>query len=357
MRIAIAAGGTGGHIFPALSVVEALRAADPGIDVRFFGPDNRGERRFVEPLGIPFERVEASAVRGRGPIALAKSAWQITRGMATAFRVMRAYRPDAVFSTGGYASFPQSVAARLLRKPLVVFLPDVAPGWAVRAESFLATRMATTTDAALRHLPPEKTAVTGYPVRPEYFALTRAAARQALGIHPDERVLLVAGASQGAQAINEAVLSGVETLTSGTTLFHVTGESGIERARDAAACCPRYHPSAFRPDLPTLMRAADLAVMRAGASILGELPAAVLPSILIPGTFAGGHQRDNARWLADAGAAVLLEEAEIERLVPLALDLLGDDERLADMAASAAKLARPDAATRIAGIIAEVGSR
>ena len=166
MRIALTAGGTGGHIFPAFSVLDALEAAlGADLEVAFFGPENRGERAIVEARGLRFVSIPAAAVRGRGPARLVKSGWQLSSGLATALRRLRSFRPDAVFSTGGYASFPASLAARILRKPLVVFLPDVSPGWAVRAEQRLATRMATTTDAALKYLPAAKTVVTGYPVR------------------------------------------------------------------------------------------------------------------------------------------------------------------------------------------------
>jgi len=357
MRVAIAAGGTGGHIFPALSVVDALRAARPEVELRFFGPDNRGERRMVEPSGIPYEAVPAAAVRGRGPLSLARSALQIARGVFESVRTLRRFGADVVFSTGGYGSFPQSVAARLLRKPLVVFLPDVAPGWAVRAETRLATRMATTAEAALRYLPRHKTAVTGYPVRAEFFALSREQARTRLGARADERIILVAGASQGARAINGAVFEQLEALLAAGTVFHITGEADFGRARALGESTPGYVADAFREDMPLLMRAADLAVMRAGASVLGELPAAGLPAILVPGTFAGGHQRDNARWLAENGAAAILEQDEIGRLAAVVSDLLNDQERLGRMASASAGLARPGAAAAIAKIIEEVVAR
>ncbi|MCC7364890.1 MAG: UDP-N-acetylglucosamine--N-acetylmuramyl-(pentapeptide) pyrophosphoryl-undecaprenol N-acetylglucosamine transferase [Dehalococcoidia bacterium] len=361
MRVALTAGGTGGHIFPALAVYDALIAEGGVEDVRFFGPDNRGERAMVEPRGIPFEVVNAAGVRGRGPVALAKSVLRLAGGTFAAVRKLRAARPDVVFSTGGYASFPCSVAARVLRKPLVVYLPDVTPGWAVRAEKRLATRMATTTEAALEFLPRKRTVVTGYPVRAVFFATTREEARAQLGIAADEKVLLVAGASQGAQAINAAVFAGLEELTRAATVLHVTGladfAEAVERKGALGEREGRYQPAAFREDLPLLMVAADLGVMRAGASVLGELPAAKLPSILVPGTFAGGHQRDNAGWLANEGAAVVLEETQIGELAARVRALLGDGDQLGAMRAAAAKLARPDAAASIAKLVREVAKR
>jgi len=362
MRVALAAGGTGGHILPAAAVWEALRTLRPDAEARFFGPDDRGERALAERTGLAFERVPAAPVRGRRPVALARNLLTVAKGTATAAAALWRFDPHVVFSTGGYGSFPTALAARLLRRPLVVYLPDVEPGLAVRVERWLATRIATATEAALRHLPAKKTRVTGYPVRAAFFAFDRASARRALGVAEGERVLLVAGATQGAQAINRAVFDGLETLCRAALVFHVTGPRDIEAAHAAREALPpalrqRYLPASYREDLPVVMRAADLAVMRAGASVLGELPAAALPAVLVPGTYAGGHQRANARWLAEAGAAVVLEERELGRLVPTVLELLGDEERRRAMASAAARLARPDAAEAIARLVLEVARR
>lgn len=362
MRLALTGGGTGGHIFPALAVLDAVRLSNPSVEVCFFGPENRGERTLVEAAGVPFEAVPSAAVRGRGPIGLVRSAWSLLSGVVTALRSFRRFKPDAVFSTGGYGSFPGSVAARLLRRPLVVYLPDVHPGWAVKAERMLATRMTTTTEAALEFLPPKKTTVTGYPVRETFFTLSREAAREQLGLALDASVLLIAGASQGARAINAAVGDALPVLCDQAIVFHVTGEAGLAEAsarREVLdpAIRDRYHPAAFRADLPALMVAADLGVFRAGASVLGELPAAALPSILIPGTFAGGHQRDNARWLAENGAAVVLEESGIATFGTTAVEMLRDRPRLDSMRASARALARPDAAAAIAAVLMEVARK
>lgn len=361
MRIALAAGGTAGHIFPALATLGALRAAGEPVDARFFGPDTRGERDLVSGHDVPFETVPAAPLRGRSPIALAHGLARTALGVATALRGLRQFRPNVMLSTGGYGSFPPSVAARILRLPLVVFLPDVEPGLAVKAESRLATLIAAATEAALPRLPAEKTVVSGYPVR-DAFRTTRESARTALGWGADERVLLVAGATQGAQAINRAVWGALAPLCERARVVHITGPgaSGEAEAKRSALAEPlrgRYEPSPFREDLPALMVAADLAVMRAGASTLGELPAARLPAILVPGTFAGGHQRENARWLAERGAAVVLEEAEISTLERQVLDLLDDDERRGTMAEAAWSAGHADGAERLATILREVAAR
>ena len=361
MRLALTAGGSGGHIFPALAVLEAVRAREPGCEVRFYGPADRGEARCSKRQGVELYEVPAAAVRGRGPLRLLRSGWHISRGVAAAMRMLRRFRPDVVFSTGGYASFPCSVAARILRRPLVVYLPDVTPGWAVRAEQRLATRLATTTETALDYLPRDKTAVTGYPVRQAFFAQTRAEARAALGIAEDARVLLIAGASQGAKAINAAAFRSLRDFVEEMTVFHVTGPDDYDEAAGFESVigelAQRYFPAPFREDLPALMLAADLAVMRAGASTLGELPAAGLPAILVPGTYAGGHQRANAEWLAGHGAAIVLEEEKLHGLSSLVLDTMNDEAKRAEMRAAALRLARPNAARDIADIVFQAAKR
>lgn len=363
MKLALTGGGTGGHIFPALAVMEALRASEGvSLEVRFFGPENRGERRLVEGAGLQFESVPSAGVRGREPLALAQAAWRLFSGTFIAIRKLRSFKPDAVFSTGGYGSFPASVAAKLLRRPLVVYLPDVSPGWAVRAEKMLATKMTTTTEAALEFLPRNKTVVTGYPVRDAFFTLERAATRASLGLGPDQLAIVIAGASQGARAINQAVFDALSGVLPQATVFHITGEAGFEEATRRKAQLPtalasNYQPAAFRTDLPALMVASDIGVFRAGASVLGEVPAAKLPSVLIPGTFAGGHQRDNARWLADGGAAEVLEEADVTTLGGVLQRLLNDAPRRGAMRDAAAALARPDAAAAIAAVVKEVAKR
>ncbi len=362
MRLALTAGGTGGHILPALAVLDALQArAGLLSEVRFFGPEDRGERQSVEARGLHFEAVPAAGLRGRGPLGIAASIGQLGLGVITGTSKLRAFRPDVVFSTGGYGSFPCSVAARVLRKPLVVYLPDVTPGWAVSGEKRLATRMATTTEAALKHLPRKKTVVTGYPVRKSFFEMSRSEARRELELTDDEKVVVVAGATQGAKAINDAIFAAVPRLAGTCTIFHVTGAGDLPRAAQIrnelrAQQTRHYQVADFRNDLPTLMLAADLGVFRAGASVLGEVPAAGLPAILVPGTYAGGHQRDNAQWLVDGGAAVIAEEATMD-LGTIIAELLADDARLTAMRDAAAGLARPDAADRIADLIVEVARR
>ncbi len=292
--------------------------------------------------------------------------FKLARGVFQSVRILRGFRPDVVFATGGYASVPVGVAARLLRRPLVVFLPDVTPGWAVRLLSRLATRMTTTSDRALDHLPRTKStgaaaAVVGYPVRDAFWHTDRTAARASLGLPPDEKVLLVTAGSLGARRINEAIWPALPQLLDRCLVLHVTGAADEsvaleQRSRLSPEQQARYVVRGYLADMPAAMIAADLVISRSGASTLGELPAAGAPAILVPGEYEGWTQAPNAEFLQSEGAAVMLRNAQIDQLAPTALELLADDTRLAAMRAAMKKLARPHAANDLARILVEVAA-
>jgi UDP-N-acetylglucosamine--N-acetylmuramyl-(pentapeptide) pyrophosphoryl-undecaprenol N-acetylglucosamine transferase len=243
-----------------------------------------------------------------------------------------------------------------------VYLPDVAPGWAVRLLSRLAARVVATSERSIPELPAAKTVVAGYPVREAFWSTTRAGARSRLGLPADANVVLVTGASQGAQRINEAVLNQLDRLLEAAHVVHLAGVGGEDAAmarRDAlpAALRDRYHVYGYLDDMAAAMAAADLAVMRAGASVLGELPAAALPAILVPGEYEGGHnQWPNARFLESEGAAVTLANADLDSLSAVVTELLADEAKLKSMREASRRLARPDAAGRIASIVREVAA-
>lgn len=362
MRILLTGGGTGGHVYPALSAAEALRQrAGAPVELLFAGTVRGDVERLAAGAGIPFAAVRAAPVRGRTPWQLAAAAWQLALGTAEAWRLLGRFRPRAVLATGGYASVPVSVAARLRGVPLVLYLPDVHPGWAVRFLAKLARRIAVTSEGSLRSLPRRKACVTGYPVRPAFFAQDRCTARRQLGFPAELPLLLVTGATQGAQAINAAVFAALPALLPRCAVLHQTGEAGLAEAERQAVALPdklreRYRPVAYLDEMPAAMAAADLAVMRAGASSLAEPPAAGLPAILVPGRFAGAHQRANAAFMAKRGAALMLEEELLPRLAETVLGLLDDPKRLCAMREAARALARPDAAQAIAALVLEAAA-
>jgi UDP-N-acetylglucosamine--N-acetylmuramyl-(pentapeptide) pyrophosphoryl-undecaprenol N-acetylglucosamine transferase len=360
LKVLFAGGGTGGHVFPGLAVASALRAecdaTDGPLELLYVGVRGRVDEAIVPRAGLPFRAVSAGQLRVSSPLTFARNALRLAAGVVQSVGIVRGFRPDAVFATGGYASVPVGVAARVLRRPLLVYLPDVTPGWAVRLLARLATRMATTSERALRHLPGDKTSVVGYPVRDEFWTLDRAGARRRLALPAQGSVVLVTGASLGARRINEAIVGALPSLLPLAHIVHVTGAVDEAWAREQGAALPaalreRYRPSGFLDDMPAAMHAADLVVSRAGASTLGELPAAGVASVLVPGEYEGWSQAPNAEYLAEKGAAVLLRNDDLGRLGDTVRALLEDDERRASMAAAARALARPDAARDLARLL------
>ena len=364
MRVLFSGGGTGGHVYPALAVAAALAqelSSAEGLQALYVGTARGAERELVARAGLPFRAVDAGAVRGRSPWGLATSTLKLARGVTQARALIAQFRPQAILTTGGYASIPLAVAARTSdRLPLVVYLPDVRPGWAVHLMSRLAQRVAVTSDRSLLYFPPGKAVACGYPVRDTFWQVNKIDGRRRLGLDAEERVLLVAGATHGARSLNRIVAKHLPQVLELCQLIHLSGRADQPRLDRLHRDLPdrlrsRYHLHAYLYDeLPWAMAAADLAVMRAGASVMGELPATALPAILVPYPYAGGHQRHNARYLADAGAALVVEDDKLNGFLPLVGELLADEPRRATMAEAARRLARPDAARNIARLLLEV---
>lgn len=361
VRFVFTGGGTGGHVYPGLSVVAALQASQPDARILYAGREDGPERRLAAAAGLAFAGFPAAGLRGKSPAAMARGVWSLLRGTARAWRVLGKALPDAVFATGGYASIPVVVAARLRRRPVLVFLPDVHPGWAVRFSARQAARVATTSDAALPHLPKNKSVVTGYPIRPAFAEVTRPPARDHFGLPPKLPVLLVTGGSSGSRDLNRAVAKHLpQFLRLGLHLLHICGAQYEEELRQIAEKLPdelreRYHLFAYIDDMPQAMAASDLAVMRSGASALGELPAVGLPAVLVPGPFS--DQVKNAEFLVAQGAAVLLPNEELDRLFGIVQALLTNPLRLAAMRRAMTALAQPHAAERLAELLVELAER
>ena len=358
MKFALAGGGTGGHAYPAIAVAERLREVE-GTELVYYGTERGPERAVAEDASIPYRAVPASPVRSRSPIRLATGLVRLWRGSQVAARFLAEDRPAAVFATGGYAAAPVGRAARRAGIPLVVFLPDVQPGWAVRFLARYATTVACSVDRSLAALPAERTVVTGYPVRRQFLTATREEGIARFGLDPSLKTVLVSGGSLGAHQINLAVAASLRTLLEQAQIIHISGvdeEYWLQRARERLPewMRSRYHLHAYTDEMAYAMRAADLAVTRAGASTLGELPITGLPAIVIPGAFSDQHV--NADYLASEGAAITLPTIRLDDLESLIVGLLNDDARRESMATAMRRLAHPDAADRLATLLREVAA-
>jgi UDP-N-acetylglucosamine--N-acetylmuramyl-(pentapeptide) pyrophosphoryl-undecaprenol N-acetylglucosamine transferase len=353
---ALAGGGTGGHTYPSITVGEELRAR--GATLVYYGSEHGPERSLAQAAGIAYRSIPASQVRG-GPTRMLRGGLNLLRGRRTAIGRLRSDRPAALFATGGYAAAPVGWAAPRAHVPLLVFLPDVRPGWAVRFLARYATRVACTVEASLRSLPAAKTVVTGYPVRDQFIHATREEGIARFGLEPDLPTLLVTGGSLGAHRINAAIAAALPRLLERAQVVHISGHDEAAWLADEGSRLPdalraRYHLLAYTEEMAWAMAAADLAVTRAGASTLGELPAVGLPAIVIPGGFS--DQQLNARYLADRGAAVVIPNDDLDRLEAEVLRLLADAATRRAMAESMRALAHPDAAARLATLMEEIAA-
>lgn len=369
--IALTGGGTGGHAYPSIAVAERLRARGEA-DLVYYGSAHGPERALAESANIPFAAFPAAPMRGRSPARLAGGAFALWRGSRAVGGQIKRDRPAAMFATGGYVAAPAGRAARRHGVPLLVFLPDVKPGWAVRLLSRYATRIACSVDASLPYLSDDGVEVTGYPLRGQFAdlgaatgdaadrqAAIRAEIRSELGLQPELPTLLVTGGSLGAHLINRAVADGLRALLEDFQLIHVSGrdeEAWLRHERDALPdwLRERYLLFGYTEEMARLMSAADLGVTRAGASVLGELPAAGLPALVVPGAFS--DQMDNAVYLSAAGAAEVVPQARLDELMPRARALLRDEAQRHTMRTAMRGLARPDAADRLADLLTEMAS-
>lgn len=362
MRLVLSGGGTGGHVYPNLSVVDALRKLLPAgepLEMLYVGSQNGAESGIVDRAGIDFKAISTAPIRGRMPWQMSANAGKIALGVRQARKILADFHPQTILVTGGYVSFPVAIAARSRGIPLTLYLPDLAPGWAVRAIARLAQRVAATAVESLRRLPSGKTVVTGYPVRDIFFEVDRAGGRERLGLNPEEKVLFVTGASSGAHSINRAVAAELNGLLQLCEVVHLCGRADEPWLTEVRNGLPediqaRYHLYGYMHDeMPWAMAAADLALSRSGASVIGELPAVGLPAVLVPLPIAGGHQRLNAQYLEQNGAALILDDDNLDQLLPIVGELLHDEPRLREMRDASRRLARPNAASRIASILVD----
>jgi UDP-N-acetylglucosamine--N-acetylmuramyl-(pentapeptide) pyrophosphoryl-undecaprenol N-acetylglucosamine transferase len=289
-----------------------------------------------------------------GPLATIRNAAWIVDGVGRARTILKQFNPEVVFVTGGYACVAVTLAARIQGVPVLIYLPDIVPGLAIRFLSRFANKIAVTSEESYHYLRRDKALVTGYPVRSHIYSLDRAEARQALGLGPLDKTLLVFGGSRGARSINRALVAGLRELLAACQIVHVSGRLDADWVTGMVRGLPdglrgRYHPYSYLHDMPQALVAADLAVARAGAATLGEFPAAGLPAILVPYPHSGQHQQANADYMARNDAALVLpDDALAEKLIPTILQVIQDDQTLAGMRESTRAMARPDAAEAIA---------
>ncbi|KII00059.1 UDP-diphospho-muramoylpentapeptide beta-N-acetylglucosaminyltransferase [Streptomonospora alba] len=375
MRLIVTGGGTGGHTYPALTAVNALRARleaqGRSLDVLWVGAEDSLEGRVAASNDIPFQAVDTGKVRrSKNPLKLVsaeniRDMGKAFRGVFQSRRVVSDFRPDVVLATGGYVAVPVGLAARMARRPLVVHEQTVLLGLANKVLARAGARMAVTSESTLKLLPDSARAdavVTGNPVRPAVLEgqADRAAAELGFeGYDPDLPTVYVTGGAQGSVQINTTVRDLLPWLLERANVVHQCGEANVDDLRAATRDldpepAARHHVTAFvGSELPDVLAMADVVISRSGAGTIAELTALGKAAVFVPlASSAGDEQRHNARHLQEAGAALaLLDEVSAERLREKLEPLLADADRRAAVAERAREHGRPDAADRLVDVV------
>jgi UDP-N-acetylglucosamine--N-acetylmuramyl-(pentapeptide) pyrophosphoryl-undecaprenol N-acetylglucosamine transferase len=347
MRLLIAGGGTGGHLYPAVAVARAFRAEEPDGAVLLVGRKGGPEEKLVPAEGFELETVRVRGFDRDAPWKNLALPVLIPAALRAALRIVDRFRPDVVLGMGGYVMAPAVAAARIRHIPYVLHEKDVRPGLATRYFAGGAAAVCTTLPGTEKRLRAVRVVLTGVPLREGFEPRTPSV--------PPRR-LLVTGGSQGARRLNEAVWSALDELCAKfEEVVHVAGAQGAggvaRHARD------RYRGITFAGDMAALMSRADLIVSRAGVGTIAEATAVGLPMVLVPGTFGGGHQMENAAAMVDVGAAVSIPDSELTgQSLVRAIEGL-DSAKLRAMAAASAEAGRRDAAQRVLAVLHDVAGK
>jgi len=372
LSLLVAAGGTGGHVFPGLALARTILQYDPRATVRFAGTTRGIETRAVPEAGFALDLLPILPLSRRLAAETFKAPFAAVNGTFAARRLLRQHHFDVVCGMGGYVTLPVAIAARLEGVPVVLHEQNAVPGIANRLAARVAKRIAVGVDAAAAAFPPDRTTVVGNPVRPELARLDRAAlhddAVAAFGLDPDRRTLFVFGGSQGARRVNQAVIEATPHWPDpgAVQILHACGrrdEADVRAAwaeadPDGRGLLVKIVPFVDRMDLA--YAAADLAMTRAGAITVAELTAAGMPAVMVPLPHAtADHQAANARAVAAGGGAVVADDAALDgpAVVAVAAPLLADPDRLAAMADAMRAQAHPAAAEELAALVVEASGR
>jgi len=351
MRVLIAGGGTGGHVIPALAIARELKTRH-GAEVLFVGTARGMENRLVPQAGFGLMRVKVGALKNVSLITRMRTLFDLPRAMVDARKIIKVFNPDVVVGVGGYASGPAMAAAIMMHIPTLAFEPNYVPGFANKIVGHRVSAAAVHFEQTQKFF--RNAQVVGVPVRAEFFKVPAAGST-----HPP--TLLVFGGSQGAQAINQAMVAAAPEVLRQIPSLHIIHQTGERDYNDVQAAYERAgvpaEVSAFIEDMPAAFARADLLLCRSGASTVAEIAAAGRPAIFVPfPRAADDHQRRNAEAIVQGGAAMLVPQAELtpERLAQVVTELLSDPKRLKEMAERARALSHHDAAGRVARMVADL---
>ncbi|MCK6549334.1 undecaprenyldiphospho-muramoylpentapeptide beta-N-acetylglucosaminyltransferase [Myxococcota bacterium] len=359
MKVLIAGGGTGGHLYPGVALAEEITTRQKGNEVLFVGTTRGIEARVIPSLGFPIEYIEVVGLKGKGPLGFLRGLMQVPIAIGQSFRILRTFKPDFAVGVGGYASGPLMLAAWMMRIPTAILEQNTIPGITNRILSRFVDAVYVMFESSSSQFPEKKVHALGNPIRRQLmdnFLRSK--------IEDSKFNILVLGGSQGAHALNLRMVEATEHLRSiwgELRIVHQTGEKDAELVQKAYE--ERGVPAEVSPfiqDMSAAYRRADLVVCRAGATTLAEVMVAKKASILIPYPHAAdNHQELNARAMVDAGASRMLVEKNLDgqRLADEILSLHGDRDRIKKMEQAASRTGRPEAAREIVDACVELVER
>lgn len=351
MRIAIAAGGTGGHIYPGLAIAQEFLRRTPDARIVFLGSREGMEKDIIPRAGFTLQMIRARGLLRKVSYRAVSAPFVSLAGFFQAWLFLRNFRPRVLIATGGYASLPAALAARTLAVPVYLLEQNTLPGFVTRLISRWASGVFLSFAETKKYLPG---IVTGNPVRREIIEADRERSRRALGFLPDEKVVLILGGSQGARSINEVMIGALPLLAKAAAgyklkILHIVGSRDWDSF--ASLNYGFYRQVEYMYNIADAVAAADLAVSRAGATAISEFLVKGVPMVLVPFPYsAEGHQAENARVVAWSGAALIVNDGDLtpQKLAEVMID--GDLE-LNVMKENCKKLARPKAAEEIVDAI------
>ncbi len=381
VRVAIASGGTGGHIYPAIAIAQELQNRDIGNEILFIGSEEGLEKKILSLERFSFKTIKARGMLRKLSFKSISAPFLAIYAVFQALKILRSFKPDILITTGGYVSLPTGIAAKLLRIPILVHEQNVTPGISSRITGFFAKKVTVSFDNTYKYFFKRKTAVTGNPVRKRIINAIKSVSLQKLNLDQKRKTLLILGGSQGARKINETVIEAIDDLCKeGLQIIHVTGERDYEfvvsktekRLLDIEKEIPfvkakkrqvtlakfkQYHPIPYMVNIWDGLAAADLVVSRAGGTAIAEITTRGLPSILIPFPFsADGHQEKNAKILEGKKAAVIVKNKELSKdsLVNIIRNLFNDPVKLKNIMTASKSFSKADAAEQIAQVIYDI---
>jgi len=354
-KFIISGGGTGGHIFPAISIANALKKRLPDAEILFVGALGRMEMERVPAAGYPIEGLPISGLDRKNKLRNVNVLWNLLFSLVLARRIIRRFKPDVVIGVGGYASAPTLRAASALDVPTVLQEQNSYAGVTNKLLAKKAKRICVAYEGMEKFFPKDKIVLTGNPVRQDLFSIAQKTkeAFQFFGLDPKKKTILVVGGSLGARTINQSIIGGLESLAKADVqVIWQTGKFYIDNARKATEsfASPNLLVTDFVTRMDLAYSIADLVVSRAGASSISELCLLAKPVILVPSpNVAEDHQTQNALALVRKDAAVMIRDVDAkEHLVAKALELINNEAELKKLSENILKLAEKNSADRIA---------